>query len=376
VHTRLNGRAALAAFVLTASCVFTAAGAPAAQAADGSGSCGSSVSGGTSGGGGGGSVSGSTVTMWEMLTVKSQASLCPAGTSNSGGGNYQPPQCWWAPEFDPQGLADDIGQLEGGSADDTYVALTGEYAAGGTGAPYTDGYNADQGPPWERFNVDAPEPSKPGKWWGLIWSDTITEQGIEDCTAIDTKYFPKDWYWVSPDADGDIPTDAPPLSPRELALYVEGKVNIQSLPIQTSPSLATTHATVGLPTWAWADAANTTITADICTAPQYGNICVNMTATAQNFTVTTDDTGAQIFGPCERGAGDDIGTPYKNGDTGNPPCGVTFSQPGNWNLNMLTTWNIAITYVGGGLNQQIQTDTALAATVQEVQAINNGQPAA
>jgi enoyl reductase len=354
--------------------VFAAAGAPSAQAADGTSSCGSSASGGTSGGGGGGSVSGSTVTMWEMLTVKSQASLCPSGTSNSGGGDYQPPQCWWGPEFDPQGLADDIGQLEGGSADDTYVTLTDEYAHGGTGmTDFTAGYKSTDGPPWELFNVGA---TPPGEWWGLIWSDTITEQGIEDCTAIDNKHSPEDWYWVPDQTAAPDPGDAPVLDPYELALYIEGKVNIQSLPIQTSPSLATTDATVGLPTWVWADDANTTVTDDICTAPQYGNICVTMTATAQSFTVTSNDSGAQIFGPCTRNAGGDIGTPYKDGDTGNPPCGVTFSQPGNWNLDMLTTWNIAITYAGGELDQQIQTDTAVPATVQEVQAINNGQPAA
>lgn len=368
MHARLNGRAALAAFLLVAaSVVTTAAGAPAAQAATGGDNCVSGGSGGTSGGGGG-SVSGGTVTMWQTLTVSAQASLCPGGTTGGGGTNYKPPQCWWGPEYTPDQLAADIGQLDtnGGSAIDTYMALNEEYAKDGPGATYPAGYKSTDGPPWQLYNVGA---SPAGEWWGLIWNEDITEQGMQDCTNIDTKHFPEDWYWVTPGTAAD-PGDAPVLDPYQLALYVQGKVRLTPLPMHTNPDVAATKATVGLPTWVWADAGNTTIQDQICTQAQYGGICVEMTATAASFSLSTNDSGATVYSDCKRNADGTVGTAYAH-QSGNPPCGVTFSQPGGWDLTMQTTWNVAIDYGAGTLNGTGYSETDLGANVQEVQAINN-----
>lgn len=372
MHARLNGKAALAAFLLVgASVVTTVAQAPAAQAAEtGTSSCSSTASGGTSGGGGG-SVSGSTVTMWQLLTVKSQGALCPAGSS-SGGGNYTPPQCWWGPEFSPTELSDDIGQLDtnGESAIDTYTAFNEVYAKDGTGYDVPATYKSTDGPPWEVYNI---KQSPAGEWWGLIWSDTITEQGIQDCTAIDNDHFPRDWYWVLP-GDKAPAKDAPTLDAKELALYVQGKVMLPALKIQTNPDLDTaTKATVGLPTWVWADAAGSTITDEICTRDLY-RVCVNMTATAASFSLSTDDSGASVFADCKRNADGTVGTKY-TGQSGNPPCGITFSQPGTFNVNMQTTWNVVIGFTNDdGSNGQLTgtgtSETQVPANVQEVQAIN------
>jgi hypothetical protein len=366
VHARLNGRAALAAFVLVAaSVVTTVVQAPVAQAASGTSSCSAGSSGGTSGGGGG-SVAGGTVTMWQMLSTTKD--LCPENTSsNSGDANYTPPQCWWGPEYDPAGLAADIGQLDtnGGSAIDTYTALTEEYAHSGTGATYPANYQSTDGPPWELFNVGA---KPPGEWWGLIWSDTITMQGMEDCTAIDTKHFPYDWYWVVDTAP--TPGDAPVLDAYQLALYVQGKVDLPALPVTTNPDLAAnTKATVGLPTWVWADAAGSQIGDTITTKAEYGSLQVQMTATASSFSLSTDDPGATVYSDCKRNADGTVGTAY-TGQSGNPPCGVTFSQPGTWNLTMQTTWNVVIDYGTGQLTATGTSETQIPASVQEVQAIN------
>jgi hypothetical protein len=369
VHARLKGRAALAALVLAASGLFvTTSGAPAAQAATGgTDSCSSSTSGGSSGGGGTVTSAGQ-ITMWAELSQHSQSVLCPAGTSSGGGSNWTPPECWWGPEFDPQGLATDIAQLGvGSSTSDTYTALTAEYASKGTGAAYSAGYSTTNGPPWELFNVPPATPQ--GEWWGLIWNDDITLQGINDCTAIDTKHFPEDW--VTPTTGAPEPGDAPTLNSHELALYVEGKIKLQPLPIQTDPSLTATKATVGLPTWVWANAADTTLTDAICTDAQYGApICVNMTAQAQSFTVASSDSGATLYTNCTLNADETVGTAY-TGQSGNPPCGVTFSQPGAWTLSMITTWTVTIDYGGGKLTDPAYTETDLNANVQEVQAINN-----
>lgn len=368
MHARLNGRAAFAAFLLVAaSLVTTVSQAPAAQAASGGdGSCSAASSGGTSGGGGG-SVSGGTVTMWQMLS--STKNLCPEGTSsNTGDANYTPPQCWWGPEYSPQGLSDDIAQLDtnGGSAIDTFMALDEEYAHNGPQGDGPAGYQSTDGPPWYKYNIGA---SPAGEWWGLIWSDTITMQGMQDCTAIDTKHFPEDWYWVVDTPP--TPGDAPVLDAYQLALYVQGKVDLPALPISTNPDLgAKTKATVGLPTWVWADAAGSQIGDTISTTAQYGSIKVQMTATASGFSLSTDDTGATVYSDCKRNADGTVGTAYA-GQSGNPPCGVTFSQPGTWNLTMRTTWNVVIDYGTGTLTGTGYSQTQVPATVQEVQAINN-----
>jgi enoyl reductase len=368
----MNGRAVVAALVLIGSGVFAStAGAPAAQAAAGGDNCVSGGSGGTSGGGGGSVSLNGQITMWAALSEHTQAALCPGGTSSGGNSNWTPPQCWWGPEYSPDQLAADIGQLDtnGGSADATYTALTDEYANGGTGAKFTSGYMSTDGPKWELFNVGA---SPGGEWWGLIWNENITPQGMNDCTNIDTKHFPEDWYWVADQAGAPNPGDAPVVDAHELALYLEGKVKLTPLPIQTDPALTTTKATVGLPTWVWANAGGATVLDQLCLAPQYGaNICVNMTATARSFTVSSSDSGATLYTDCKANAGGTVGTPY-TGQSGNPPCGVTFSQPGNWTLDMVTTWNVKLDYGNGELDDPAYTETDLNANVQEVQAINNG----
>lgn len=381
MHARLNGRAVLAALVLVAgSTVTTMTGAPTAMATTtattGQNNCVSGGSGGTSGGGsGGGSIAGNTVTMWQMLTLTSQRVLCQNGTnsgSGSGSGtNYQPPQCWWGPEYSPTELQSAIGALEtsGGSADGEYTALNGEYAAGGSGATPPATYKSTDGPPWDYYNVGA---SPGGMWWGLILNENITTAGLDACTAIFNKHFPEDWYWVA-DANpvAPEPGDVPTIDPYQLALYVQGKVQLNPLPVHTNPDLTSTKATVGLPTWVWADAAETTVNATICTAPKYGSICVTMKAEAQSFTLTTNDPGATVYAHCDRDANGVIGTPYTSGQSGNPPCGVTFSQPGQWQLTMQTTWNVTINYGAGTLTGIGYSATDVSANVQEVQAINN-----
>lgn len=367
----MTSRVALATLLVAGGGVFAvAAGAPAAQAADGGSGCSSATSGGTSGGGG--SVSGSTVTIWAELS--SHAHLCDQGTSSSGvdADAPPPPQCWWAPEYSPAGLAADIGQLDtnGGSASATYTALTGEYAFTGTGGNYPAGYLSTKAPPWDLFNVNAPGPS--GVWWGLVWSDTITLAGIDSCTAIDTDHFPEDWYWVAttPD-DAGVPAD-PRLTEEELADYVAGKVQLNPVVVQTNPDLNTTKATVGLPTWVWAEPGqdNTKIDPEtICT--QQLPVCVTLSAHAEGFTISTNDPAATVYGDCKADAAGVVGTPYTAG-AGNPPCGVTFGSPGAWNLVLETTWQVKITYDGGALilhPAQIETDVA--ANIQEVQAVNN-----
>lgn len=373
MHARLTSRAALAAIlVLTSGVYAVAVGAPQAQAAAGSDNCGSGSSGGSSGGGG--SVAGGTVTMWTQLTKFSQGVLCQGGsTSAAADPDWQPPQCWWAPEYSPQELANAIGSLDtnGGSAIDTYTQLTDEYAAGGTGAAYKANYKTTDPPPWERFNVPPATPA--GEWWGLVWSDDITKQGIDDCTTIDNNHFPEDWYWVTPVTGAPDPGDAPTLDPQELAEYIAGLVKLSPVQVQTSPGL--NHATVGLSDWLWADGAgNTTIApVNICTQRQYGNICVTLSAWAEKLSISSP--GATIFSDCNLQAGTtEIGTPYTSGN-GNPPCGLTFNQAGPASVTIGTTWKVEITWAGGDLilNPQPLYQT-LNAQVQAIQAVNGGSP--
>jgi hypothetical protein len=373
MHARLTGRAALAAaLVFTSGLYAVAVAAPQALAATGADNCNSASSGGTSGGG---SVVGGTVTMWLQLEQSSQSMLCSAGSSSaSGDPNWQPPQCWWGPQFSPDELAGAIGSLNtnGGSAIETYTALDGVYASLGPDVPVTGTYVSTSGPNWDDYNINA---SPPGEWWGLVWSDNITLAGIDSCTNIENNHFPVDWYWVADQAAGPDPGDAPVLDPQELALYIEGKVKLYSAQVQTSPALD--HATVGLSNWLWADGAgNTTIPkTDICTQPQYGHVCVTLSAQATKLTIAAP--GAQIFSACTLHPGTtEIGTPYTGGN-GNPPCGLTFTQAGTSQVTIGTYWKVKINWGGGeiDLNPPPLYQT-LPADVQAIQAVNGGSPAA
>lgn len=374
----MTGRVVLAALLVFASGVYAASvAAPRAQAqtaADSGGGCTTTVSGGSSGGGG--SVSGDTITMWAQLTEQSQTYLCQGTSTYGTGSNWQPPQCWWAPEYTPPQLAGAIGSLatNGGSADETYTELTQEYAAGGTGAQYTAGYTSTSGPPWERFNVDAPGYQDGDMWWGLVWNEDITLQGMNDCTAIDTQHFPEDWYWVTPTTGTPDPGDAPVLDGQELADYVAGKVRLNPVVVDSSPNLsANTKTTVGLPTWLWAyGGGNTVVKHQICTTPEYGDICVYLVAQAKSSTILTGDPAAKVFADCRLNTVTGyIGKAYAGG-TGNPPCGITFETPGTWPIALDTTWNVKISWAGGALTPQPppETETDLNAVVQAIQAVN------
>jgi enoyl reductase len=378
VHARLTGRAALAASLLLTSGVFAVtADTPAAHASSGfsgTDNCEPASSGGTSGGGGG-SIANGQITMWTQLTSASQQLLCSAGntTSASGGTNWQPPQCWWAPEYSPSELAAAINAM-GGSGIGTYRPLNEVYASGGPGATYPPNYTSTSGPPWVLYNVGA---SPGGEWSGMILNENITEQGLADCTKLWDNRFTKVFSWVAesgPDQGlSKPPLDGlPQLTAQNLAYYVAGKVRLNPVTVQTNPSLNTTNATVGLPTWVWAEGAgNTTIKDDVCTQQHYGGICVNLNAQAESFTVSTDDPAATVYSNCALNAGV-IGKAY-NGGAGDPPCGVKFGTPGSWDLTLDTTWNVTINWTGGSLTLQPPpvTETDVPANVQEVQAVNH-----
>jgi enoyl reductase len=366
------GRAALASCLVLASGWFTVlASAPSALAVSGAG-CGTS-SGGTSGGG---SVTGSQVTMWASLTKTEH--LCSSGSSSiTGGTSWTPPACWWAPEYTPEELYSTVGQLDQSSSQLTYSAFQQEYDVNGDNghgglAPLTPGYLSTDGPKWQSYNVGA---GPAGTWWGLIWNDDDTLTQMQQCSDIDTKHFPEDWYWVPTGGAAPATGDAPPVTAEQLALYVASKVQLPPLQVQASPALGS-KSTVNLPTWVWAAAADTSFSVnDICLTEDPA-ICVNLTAQAESFTLGTDPSDSVLYNTgctLDQTTGT-IGTPYA-GSKGDPPCGVTFTNPENYNLKVLTSWLITVTWNGGQWQSPQPlptTETDEAVTAQEVQTINNG----
>ncbi|MBR7828667.1 hypothetical protein KDK95_20330 [Actinospica sp. MGRD01-02] len=368
----MMGRAALAACLVLASGWFTVfASAPSALADSGSG-CGTS-SGGTSGGG---SVSGSQVTMWASLTKTEH--LCGSGSSSiTGGTSWTPPACWWAPEYTPEELYSTVGQLDQSSSQLTYSAFQQEYDVNGDNghgglAPLKPGYLSTDGPKWQSYNVGA---GPAGTWWGLIWNDDDTLAQMQQCSDIDTKHFPEDWYWVPTGGAAPTTGDAPTVTAEQLALYVASKVQLPQLQVQASPALGS-KSTVNLPTWVWANAADTSFSVnDICLTEDPA-ICVNLNAQAESFTLGTDPADSVLYnsGCTLDQATGTIGTPYA-GSKGDPPCGVTFTNPENYNLKVLTSWLITVTWNGGQWQSPQPlptTETDEAVTAQEVQTINNG----
>jgi hypothetical protein len=368
VHARMTSRVVLSALLIFASGVYAvSAGMPQAQAATGSDGCSSTGSGGTSGGGG--SDNDGVISVWASLSASSQEHLCPGTSSTGSSSSAQPlPACWWEPEFSPGQLAGAIEQYAPSSSEQTYTDYTGQYASTGINGGYSGGYSPTQGPkpPWERFNV-----GYDGTWWGLFYNEDATS-GYSQCTTIFDNVYPENWFWV-PNGDAAAPPNGPAMTDFDLAEYVAGKVKLAPVAVQSNPNLsAGTKTTVGLPTWLWADGGgNTTLDFEVCT--QVGALCVDVAAQATGFSIVTGDSAATIYSDCKAGADGDIGRAYPNGDTGNPPCGITFRTPGTWPITLTTTWQVNITWTGGALptlSPAPTTETDLNATVQAIQAVN------
>ena len=373
MHGKLRARAVLVSLLMIGSGLTAATvGAPAAMAASAS----ASSCGGGGGSSGGGGASGEGYAIWAELNT--HLDMCASGgnaaasTGGGGSGASTPAPCWWGPMYSPAGLFAEIVSLDQSSSDLTYAALQQEYDKNGytpSGQPAAipGGYQSTDGPPWDSFNVGA---TPTGTWWGMYFYSGDTLAQMSQCQTEWDTHYPEMYYWALDNTTPAIPGGIVPMTPEDLAQYVYSVIDLPNADLTTNPAQGV-KATVSLPTWMWAvNDQNTEAVDNICV----GATCVNLTAQAESFTITTDDGTANVTDSgCVLQADGDVGAPYSSG--GAFSCGIDFGEPGSFGATVATTWTVKITWPGGTwsppTNPVIDTALPQPIDVQEVQAVNN-----
>ena len=213
--------------------------------------------------------------------------------------------------------------------------------AQGTDGSYPAGYLSTDAPPWDLFNVGAPGPT--GVWWGLVWSDAITLPGIDDCTRSTPITSPRTGTgWPAPRTTRTCrPT---PRSGRAGTRRLRGRQGEaepgrgadESGPGRDQGHRRSAHVGVG-----GRRRATPRSTIEICTQPQYGDICVNLKAQAESF----DDLDERSRRDRVRRTARPTPTASSARRTRPAPAtrraASTFGSPGAWNLVIDTTWQRA-----------------------------------
>ncbi|MBS2966768.1 hypothetical protein KGA66_27275 [Actinocrinis puniceicyclus] len=310
---------------------------------------------------------------------------CPGAASMTGDLSWTPPACWWQPIFTPQQLKDfaysyyDTG---GGSADFTWNDLLAYYE--GKGQTQPAGYTSTSGPPYSNWNVGA---SPGGEWWGIVFNEAMmdTPQFL-DCEMHSMNADGKPWTWVATGAPAPANLAEPVVTREEVAEYAASIMQLPGSDFQSSPQ---NGQTVNLPMWVWAGDRNTgtgpyapqklkACAIDLSGAPQ---ACATVTATAQSFTIDpgTPNNAADAVvydAGCKPTADGFVGEPYSTGQTGPPPCGVTYlhsttAQGQTYKPSVTVDWSINWDGTGGGTWPKPDAIPGLQhpVTVQEIQTI-------
>lgn len=267
-------------------------------------------------------------------------------------GNWTPPPCWYQPTYTP-------GQMK-----------TSSETVWGEASPSPEWKNGQQdryvnGKPYTNFNLD-----KQGK--GYFWAGYSPPENGGVPGADSCKDEP---FWV------DKGQPAPPghknaVTPEILAELAYAQIRIPQGKATTNPVAV---QTVNFPTWVWLDAATFHPVSVTAFLPDYG-ISATTTATPVSMHIdpgTSDATVYPASGDCPIDAKGNIGTPYTKGDTGDPPCAVTYLRStrntGPYQLKATVTWKIS--WIGTGQPAPVALPdgtfgTPQDVTVQEIQTVN------
>jgi enoyl reductase len=235
-------------------------------------------------------------------------------------GNWTPPACWYQPMYTPAAMKAS-SETVWGEASPSEEWKNGQRDRYVNGKPYTN------------FNLD-----KAGK--GYFWSGYTPASNYGKPDADSCKDEP---FWV------DKGQPAPPghknaVTPEILAELAYAQILIPQGQARTNPVAA---QTVNLPTWVWLDATTFHPVSVTAYLPDYG---ISATTTARPVSMhidpgTQDATLHPASGDCPIDAHGNIGTPYAKGDTGDPPCGVTYLRStqttGPYQLKATVTWKIS-----------------------------------
>jgi len=210
-------------------------------------------------------------------------------------------------------------------------------------SPNHDQDNADSlkskyidGNPYKDFNV-----KKQGKgyWWASFKnSDRLDDPAADECTKLP--------FWVD---KGAAPNVKNAVTPEILAQLAYAQIRIPQGKAATNPDGT---LTVNLPTWVWLDR-TTFHPVSVRAYVSVLGIEATTTATPVGLHIDPGARDATLFpasGDCAIDAEGNIGTPYAKGDTGDPPCGVTYRRStenrGPYPLKATVTWKISWTGTG------------------------------
>ncbi|SCF42275.1 hypothetical protein GA0115257_116379 [Streptomyces sp. LcepLS] len=274
------------------------------------------------------------------------------GTGSVAVADWEPPGCWYAPEYDPeefrkarQGLY--YTAVHDPGASDIVRDISDE----------NEGYAKDH------YHED-------DKGKGMYW----TAQYRDDASLAEMMECDRPPFW----ADNAEPPDVPhAISPEILAGLAYERMKVPSLKAKLAPAGA---SKVNLPTWVWLDSSQlepVSVTATLAV----GGFAMSATTTAKPVRLairpgTADARTLPAGGTCPVGGGGAIGEPFAPGKADRtPPCGVTYlksSGDAAYRLQTAVTWDTAWTGTGGaggdlpdgtyGQPQDVQ--------VREIQSVN------
>jgi enoyl reductase len=266
--------------------------------------------------------------------------------------NWTPPACWYAPKYTPEEAARTwmgYDRSPNHSGADTVEWFKDRYIKG---HPYTN------------FNLD-----KQGKgyWWDAYVDNSRSgDVSADDCT--------KPPFWV--DTGAAPPAVKNAVTPEILAQLAYAQIRIPQGRATTNPDGT---LTVNLPTWVWLDK-TTFHPVSVRAYVAVLGIEATTTATPVGLHIDPGTQDADVFpasGDCSIDAKGSIGTPYAKGDTGDPPCGVTYlrstEDTGPYRLKATVTWRISWTGTGQPTPVALPDGTfgtPQDANVREIQTVN------
>ncbi|MFJ1583126.1 hypothetical protein ACIOC1_07420 [Streptomyces sp. NPDC088197] len=304
----------------------------------------------------------------------------PTDTSTKGSGGHSlgaadnvtwtPPPCWIGPVAGPAEFKKMV---------EKQVKETNEYPGQANYAMqamdeykkhYSEGrtWSGNGEKAYKNFNLDQ---QGKGAFWGPVTNPNSDSPDRFDCNGT----LP---FWVP---NGQRPPAGTPnvITTEMLARLAFAHTKVPGVDIRTNP---VGTQTVNLPTWVTLNEnyAPVTVRAEL-NIPGAQAMWAETTATPTSVHIDPGTSDATVYpssAECPIGKGGQVGAPYTEGATGNPPCGVTYRRStqstGAYDLNVTATWKVSWRGSDGAAdnpplpNGVITQDHPV--TVQEIQTVN------
>ncbi|MFE9249844.1 hypothetical protein [Streptomyces sp. NPDC007088] len=240
--------------------------------------------------------------------------------------DWDPPGCWYAPEYDPEQFEESRQRL--------YFAAVHDPGANDI---VRDISSENQGYAKDEYH-------KKDKGKGMYW----TAQYRDDATIEQMMECDRPPFWAENGTAPDVPHA---ISPEILAGLAYERMKVPSLKAKLAPAAA---SKVNLPTWVWLDKADVepvSVTASLDVGGFHMEATTTATPTGMKVEPGTEDAHVIPGGgncPVADGA---IGEPFAAGKADRtPPCGVTYTRSsgqGTYRMSAAVNWETRWTGTGG-----------------------------